>query len=77
VVAASGGPLLNSRSFQPDIIVSDFHLRGGETGVNVVAAVDRSPEADTRHFRHRRHRAAGARHATHRKIGIDEQTGSR
>jgi CheY-like chemotaxis protein len=27
------------RSFSPDVIVSDYHLRGGETGAGVVAAV--------------------------------------
>ncbi len=27
------------RSFSPDVIVSDYHLRGGETGMGVVAAV--------------------------------------
>jgi CheY-like chemotaxis protein len=27
------------RTFSPDIIVSDYHLRGGETGTGVVAAV--------------------------------------
>ncbi len=27
------------RAFSPDVIVSDYHLRGGETGTGVVAAV--------------------------------------
>lgn len=27
------------RVFSPDVIVSDYHLRGGETGAGVVAAV--------------------------------------
>ena len=27
------------RVFSPDVIVSDYHLRGGETGTGVVAAV--------------------------------------
>ena len=45
------------RSFSPDVIVSDYHLRGGETGAGVVAAVrDQARLDDSRYFRDRRYR---------------------
>jgi CheY-like chemotaxis protein len=39
-VASSAKEALDClRAFSPDVIVSDYHLRGGETGAGVVAAV--------------------------------------